>query len=323
MNPREIVASIAERAILERPDEQPRKVIKEFLAKCGSIKIHKRNTMSHESILANREHSSESTHEDSFKDGSENCTIDQLKKSQRKFFSRPHSRTLESKPTSPTSKDIPLFSFIENSEDIDQRKESQRKDQAINPLAFTLNSASQKSIKPPILKKGILKRSSADSTIWRNSGSMETSFSALENAKSDEENLTASEPNTEEGVKIPKQKSKFKAPFSKGQHKDDVKILLATPESSEIVEDSPKLHRAAGRMNATEKNPLTEIKINDELDIIAPGKRCACQQQEGHKNEQPTANCSVSECKSAVQVADSSAGSFPSIPVVTEPSEGE
>ena len=324
-NPREIVAAIAERGRQERPDEDARKIIKEFLAKDRGSKIHKRSTMSHESLLAHRSNYVDNARENCFKDASygENCANDQTRKSQRRFFSRPHSRTMESKPSSPTGKDIPLLAFKENDNVSDQKKGSQIKDLSPIPVAFTLNSTKEKGIRPPFPKKGILKRTSGDSSSWQGSDSMETSFSALENAKSDEDNPTCSEQSKEESAKNPKQKSKFKVPFLKEQKKDDVKILLATPENSEIVEDSPKLERAANRMNSTGKNPFTEIKVNSELDFIAPEKRCACQQEAEHKNERLHANCLDSECQSVTQKTDSNAGCFPSMPAILEPGKGE
>lgn len=327
VNPREIVASIAQRARLERGDEDSRQIIKEFLAQGGGKKMAKRNTVSHDSFMASRKHSEEIPHENCFKDASsaENCTIDQLRKSQRKFFSRPRSRTQESKPASPTTNDIPLFTFKETvcNANGDKEKESQHKEQESNPPVFTLNSGAGKIIKVPILKKGILKRSSAEIPLqWRDS-SAETSFCALENVKSDEEKSSTTESDKGESDKIPKQKNKFKAPFSKDQQKDDNKILLATPENSEIVEDSPKLHRAANRMKATEKEPVAKIEINDDSDCIAPEKRCACQQQGEEKSKQMNESCSASECSSPVQVLVSSAGSFPPMPLVIEPNQGE
>ena len=328
VNPREIVAGIAQRARQERGDEDSRQIIKEFLAQGSGKRMPKRNTVSHDSFMANRKSSVESTHENCFKDVSsaENCTIDQLRKSQRKFFSRPRSRTQESKPASPTNNDIPLFTFKETmfSDDSDKEKESQHKDQASNPPVFALNSGSGKTTKVPILRKGILKRSSAELPFhWRDGCSAESSFCGLENVKSDEKNSSAVDPR-EDGIdKIPKQKNKFKAPFSKDQQKDDVKILLATPESSEIVEDSPKLHRAANRIKTPEREPFTEMKTNDDLDFIAPEKSCACQQQEDEKHKQLSAIASASESSSAGQEVKSSAGSFSPVPLVIEPSQGK
>lgn len=328
VNPREIVAGIAQRARQERGDEDSRQIIKEFLAQGSGKRIPKRNTVSHDSFMANRKSSVESTHENCFKDASstENCTIDQLRKSQRKFFSRPRSRTQESKPASPTNNDIPLFTFKETmfSDDSDKEKESQYKDQASNPPVFALNSGSGKTTKAPILRKGILKRSSAELPLhWRDGCSTESSFCGLENVKSDEKNSSAVDPR-EDGIdKIPKQKNKFKAPFSKDQQKDDVKILLATPESSEIVEDSPKLHRAANRIKTPEREPFTEMKTNDDLDFIAPEKSCACQQQEDEKHKQLSAIASASESSSAGQEVKSSAGSFSPVALIIKPSQGE
>lgn len=324
VNSREIVAGIAQRARLERGDEDSRQIIKEFLAQGSGKRMPKRNTASHDSFMANRKTSVESTHENCFKDASssENCTIDQLRKSQRKFFSRPRSRTQESKPASPTTNDIPLFTFKETmfTESSDKGKESPHKDQASNPPVFALNSGPGKTIRAPILKKGILKRSSVELPLqWRECGSTESSFCG----KSDEKNSSAAE-SREEGIdKIPKQKNKFKALFSKDQQKEDVKILLATPESSEIVEDSPKLHRSANRIKTPEKEPFTEIKINANIDFIAPEKSCACQQLEEAKNQQLGASSSASEHSSAGQEVESSAGSFSAIPLVIEPSQGE
>lgn len=327
VNPREIIASIAQRARLERGDEDSRQIIKEFLAQGSGKKMPKRNTVSHDSFMANRKHSEEIPHENCFKDTSsgENCTIDQLRKSQRKFFSRPRSRTQESKPASPTRNDFPLFTFKEttyNAND-DKGKESQQNEQESCPPAFTLNSGSGKLINAPIIKKGILKRSSAEIPLqWRDS-SAETSFCSLEDMKSDEENSSATDSRKEGSEKIPKQKNKFKAPFSKDQQKDDNKILLATPENSEIVEDSPKLHRAGSRMKTTETEPFAKIEINVDSDCVVPEKRCACQQQEEEKSKQMNESCSASGCSSAVQEVVSSAGSFSPMSLVIEPNQEE
>ena len=328
INPREIVASIAQRARLERGDEDSRQVIKEYLAQGSGKKMPKRNAVSHDSFMANRKHSEEiPARENCFKDAlsAENCTIDQLRKSQRKFFSRPRSRTQEAKPASPTRTDIPLFTFKEITHDAndDKGKETQQKEQESNPPVFTLNSGSGKLIKAPIIKKGILKRSSAEIPLqWRDS-SAETSFCSLENVKSDEQKSMATDLCKEGSEKIPKQKNKFKAPFSKDQEKDDDKILLATPENSEIVEDSPKLKRAGSRMKATEKEPFTKIEINVDSDCTASEKRCACQQQGEEKSKQMNDSCSASECTSPVQEVVSSAGSFPPKLLVVEPKQGE
>lgn len=327
VNSREIVVSIAQRARLDRGDEDSRQIIKEFLAQGSGKKMPKQNTVSHDSFMANRKHSEEIPHENCFRDMSsgENSTIDQLRKSQRKFFSRPRSRTQESKPASPTRNDIPLFTFKEttyNAND-EKGKELQLKEQESNPSVFTLNSGSGKLIKAPIIKKGILKRSSAEIPLqWRDS-SAETSFCSLEDMKSDEEKSVATDSRKEESDKIPKQKNKLKTPFSKDQQKDDNKILLATPENSEIVEDSPKLHRAGSRMKAMEKEPFAKIEINVDSVCIAPEKRCACQQQEEEKNRQMDESCSASECSSAAQEVVSSAGSFPPMSLVIEANQGE
>ena len=327
VNPREIVASIAQRARLDRGDEDSRQIIKEFLAQGSSKKMPKRNTVSHDSVIANRKHSAEIPHENCLRDptSGENCTIDQLRKSQRKFFSRPRSRTQESKPASPTRYDIPLFTFKEtkyNASD-DKGKESQLKEQESDPPVFALNSGPGKLIKAPVIKKGILKRSSAEIPLqWRDS-SAETSFCSLEDVKSDEEKSVTTDPRKEGSDKIPKQKNKFKTPFSKDQQKDDNKILLATPENSEIVEDSPKLHRAGSRMKAMEKEPFTKIEINVDSSCIAPEKRCACQQRGEEESKQMDESCSAPECPSAVQEVVSSAGSFPPMPLVIEPNQRE
>ena len=328
INPREIVASIAQRTRLDRGDEDSRQIIKEFVAQGSGKKMPKGNTVSHDSFMANRKHSAEIPRENCFKDMSsgENCTIDQLRKSQRKFFSRPRSRTQESKPASPTRNDIPLFTFKETTynANVDKGKESQLKEQESNPPVFTLNSGSGKLIKTPIIKKGILKRSSAEIPLqWRDS-SAETSFCSLEDVKSGEEKSVATDSRKDGIDKIPKQKNKFKTPFSKDQEKDDNKILLATPENSEIVEDSPKLHRAESRMKAMEKEPFTKIEINVDSGCIAPEKRCACQQQEEEeKSKLMGENCSASECSCAVQEVVSNAGSVPPMPLVIEPNQGE
>lgn len=328
VNPREIVASIAQRARLERGGEDSRQIIKEFLAQGSGKKMPKKNTVSHDSVIANRKHSAEIPHENCFKDTSsgENCTIDQLRKSQRKFFGRPRSRTQESKPASPTRNDIPLFTFKEtlhNNVNDDKGKESQPKEQDSNPSVFTLKSGAGKFIKAPIIRKGILKRSSAEIPLqWRES-SAETSFCSLEDVKSDQEMSSAQEAHKEGNDKIPKQKNKFKVPFSKDQENDDDKILLATPENSEIVEDSPKLHRAAIRMKSTEKEPFPKIEINVDSECIGTEKRCACQQQEEQQCKQTDESCSASERVSAVQEVVPSADSFSPMPLVIEPNQEE
>lgn len=102
----------------------------------------------------------------------------------------------------------------------------------------------------------------------------------------------------------------------KDKKREEASIILATPESSEIVEDSPRFHHAANRFIPTDKDPIKEI--NNELrsiDSIAPEKNCTCQQEETHaqKTDKPSATSSTVECTltkpSAGQEVGSSAGS--------------
>lgn len=94
LNPREVVASLAQRARMERSDEESRLIVKDFLARRNSNKIAKRNVVSHDSVIVNWD---ENSHDNGTKELNaafmENCSIDQLRKSQRKFFGRPRSRT--------------------------------------------------------------------------------------------------------------------------------------------------------------------------------------------------------------------------------------
>lgn len=101
----------------------------------------------------------------------------------------------DSNPTSPTSNDIPLFTFKSNaSGHSDQKGGSHDKDQSSNPGAFTikLNSVSSQTIKCPTLKKGILKHSSNEMLKCRPCDSTETSFCGGESAGSDAEDQTSS-----------------------------------------------------------------------------------------------------------------------------------
>ena len=94
VNPRGVVASLAQRARMERSDEESRLIVKEFLAQSKRNKMAKRSTVSHDSFMVNCD---ENVHDNGTKEFTapfmENCSIDQLRKSQRKFFSRPRSRT--------------------------------------------------------------------------------------------------------------------------------------------------------------------------------------------------------------------------------------
>ena len=90
VSPREVVASLAQRARMERSDEESRLIVKEFLAQSRRNKMAKRNTVSHDSFMANCD---ESPRANSTAPFLENRAIDQLRKSQRRFFSRPRSRT--------------------------------------------------------------------------------------------------------------------------------------------------------------------------------------------------------------------------------------
>lgn len=90
INPRDIVASLAERVRMERSDEESRLIVKEFLVQSNRNKMAKRNTVSHDSFMANCAENSAKEYTMPFL---ENSAIEQLRKSHRKFFSRPRSRT--------------------------------------------------------------------------------------------------------------------------------------------------------------------------------------------------------------------------------------
>jgi len=96
----------------------------------------------------------------------------------------------DSNPSSPTSNDIPLFTFKSNaSGHSEQKRAAHDKDKSPHPpAAFTikLNNTPSQTMKAPALKKGILKHSGNEMK-WRPSNSTETS-SCHESASSDAEN---------------------------------------------------------------------------------------------------------------------------------------
>lgn len=96
VNPREAVAKLAQRARMERSDEESRLIVKEFLAQNKRNKMAKQNTVSHDSFMANCD---DSKHDNCITPFIENCAFEQLRKSQKKFFGRPRSRTQVSHPT--------------------------------------------------------------------------------------------------------------------------------------------------------------------------------------------------------------------------------
>ena len=51
LNPREVVASLAQRARMERSDEESRLIVKDFLARRNRNKIATRNAVSHDSVI--------------------------------------------------------------------------------------------------------------------------------------------------------------------------------------------------------------------------------------------------------------------------------
>lgn len=94
INPREIVATLAQRVRMERSDKESRLIVKEFLAQKTRNKLPKGSTVSHDSFMATcDELPRDNCTKELFAPFLENCAIDQLRKSQRKFFSRPRSRT--------------------------------------------------------------------------------------------------------------------------------------------------------------------------------------------------------------------------------------
>lgn len=99
VNPRKDVVLLAQRARMERSDEESRLIVKEFLAQSSKNKTLKRNTISNDSSLVRCD---ERRHDNCTKEFTptfmENSAIDQLRKSQRKFFGRPRSRTQVSPP---------------------------------------------------------------------------------------------------------------------------------------------------------------------------------------------------------------------------------
>ena len=90
LNPREVVASLAQRARMERSDEESRLIVKDFLTRRKRDKIATRNAVSQDSVIVNWDDNGTKELNAAFM---ENCSIDQLRKSQRKFFGRPRSRT--------------------------------------------------------------------------------------------------------------------------------------------------------------------------------------------------------------------------------------
>ena len=100
INPRDIVATLAQRVRMERSDEESRLIVKEFLAQKTRNKMPKESTGSHDSFMAKcDERTRDNCTKELFAPFLENCAIDQLRKSQRKFFSRPRSRTQVRLPT--------------------------------------------------------------------------------------------------------------------------------------------------------------------------------------------------------------------------------
>lgn len=94
INPREIVATLAQRVRMERSDKESRLIVKEFVAQKTRNKLPKGSTVSHDSFMATcDELPRDNCTKELFAPFLENCAIDQLRKSQRKFFSRPRSRT--------------------------------------------------------------------------------------------------------------------------------------------------------------------------------------------------------------------------------------
>lgn len=103
--------------------------------------------------------------------------------------------------------------------------------------------------------------------------------------------------------------NKIKAHFMKDKKKEETSIILATPENSEIVEDSPRCQRAANRI-------IQEIK--EEKGSIAPEKKCTCQLEDTQMLEsdtKSTLSASLEDAptkQTAGQVADSNTGSISS-----------
>lgn len=82
----------------------------------------------------------------------------------------------------------------------------------------------------------------------------------------------------------------------KDKKKTDATIILATPENSEIVEDSPRLHHAANRFIPLDKDPVKEV--NKEMCSAALEKNCTCQLEdtEGKDIQKLSATSSEVEC---------------------------
>ena len=116
----------------------------------------------------------------------------------------------------------------------------------------------------------------------------------------------------EEHQKI-KLKDKIKAHFTKDKNKQETRVILATPENSEIVEDSPRFHRSSSWIIPTDTDPIKEI--NMELHSIAAEKNCTCQLQENQVQQSDTLNANPASVEhapiklSAGQEAGSSGGS--------------
>ena len=116
----------------------------------------------------------------------------------------------------------------------------------------------------------------------------------------------------EEHQKI-KLKDKIKAHFTKDKNKQETRVILATPENSEIVEDSPRFHRATNWIIPTDRDPIKEI--NMELHSISTEKNCTCQLDEAQVQTSDTLNTTPASVEhaprklSAGQGAGSSEGS--------------
>ena len=94
INPRDIVATLAQRARMERSDEESRLIVKEFLAQKTRNRIPKESTVSHDSLMAQCDERLRNNYtKELITPFLENRSLDHLRKSQRKFFGRPRSRT--------------------------------------------------------------------------------------------------------------------------------------------------------------------------------------------------------------------------------------
>ena len=238
VNPRDIVAAMAQRVRKERSDEESRQIIKDFLAQSRGKKMSKGNAVSHESLIANKKLSSLTNLANGTNDTSapeRTSSNEQLKKTQRRFFNRPRSRTQDSRPSSELGNEIPLLTFNETAVNESCReKQSTRNETPLILSSVNKLSGAGKIGGSPVVKKGILKRSSAEvipPPKWLLSD-LRASSSGQDSLPTDDENAKQSKSPSD------REDQKKRANSSDDEGKlNDIRVVLATPENSDIEDD--------------------------------------------------------------------------------------